>query len=125
MHLSCECIRSKSTTLNTNMISLPCASVYSPRRPIQPCQCTLYFHRHIFPQPPYFLPRYWRSLSPILSIDSKEHFQHYFTPRSSYFDFWREISVFPPYSCQLLMGHFLFELSRSFILKGIHRRYTN
>ena len=91
----------QSKTLLNTEISLPCASVYcltAPRVRYNHAKHSIskdksFLSRHIF------LPLYWQSLPSILiCIDSKEHSHHYFTQRPSYFDIWREISVFLPYS---------------------------
>ena len=90
----------KNTALNTEEISLPCASAYCltdpntgttmPKHSISKDESLL--RRHIF------LPLYWQSLPPVLTcIDSKEHFHYYFTQIPSYFDILHEISVFSPY----------------------------
>ena len=68
------------------------------QRLVQPCQSTLYLHRHNFSPPLNFPSSILRVITFNPSVDSNEHSHHYFTPLPSHLDTWREISVFHLYS---------------------------
>ena len=118
----------KNTDPNTDKISLPCASTYCLTAPedwynyAKPLCISTDTSISIL-RPYIFLPLCWQSLPPILLKTPRRTLIPGVKSRLFFLE-----NVCLGTRCQVwesFVGHFLFELSWSFTLETIHRRYTN